>query len=614
MVTRRGRAAVALTILGVLVAGEFHAPGTAPSSHAPQPKAPDVSAPTHRNQQVVDLSPMPVKSIVTGFSNPFRQYEGGSIPDWNYGGDATLFNDYMSLTPARPNSVGWVWSTRPLEMPSWEVEFEFHVGGAKERGSGGGLAFWWAAEPSLPGTIYGHADNFNGIGIFFDTYEPTGHAEGAAAHSEPYIVAMVNDGKRLGAQVLQDAERLASQQVAVCFASYRNMPHVARARVAWANGTLRLWLDLERSHVYQPCLETAVGDVRMGTLPSTGYFGISASTGPYGDAHVLYSVSAARLDPLLDDVEIAHAHEAKPGEMPVEPAHEVHKEATDHETHMKILPNELPAEHHAEPGAEPQHPTPVHVPPSQDENEMVMHMVSAMEASHEIRDELSGLREEVTSIENHCTTKQKEMHDLVKLMHAELTNIKSVLHAPGTAPVPSGLHAPSPVSADGQHAPSAVAFDALHGKFDSHGRSMEEHGRLLATVSEKVDASAADAAKATAEAVSAGKHLLGKVETIDSVLESRLTMLSAQFTKLKEEVDHTRMISQSIQSELRSDSQNLKAVLEQLKKLNGASAGSGAYGWFPLAVCAQALVVCAVLFYAIAGGGGGKRKSSSHLP
>ena len=57
-----------------------------------------------------------------------------------------------------------------------------------------------------------------------------------------------------------------------------------------------------------------------------------------------------------------------------------------------------------------------------------------------------------------------------------------------------------------------------------------------------------------------------------------------------------------------------KHYASELKKLNGASAGSGAYGWFPLAVCAQALVVCAVLFYAIAGGGGGKRKSSSHLP
>ena len=65
----------------------------------------------------------------------------------------------------------------------------------------------------------------------------------------------------------QDADRLAKKQVAVCFAKYRNLPHIARARVAWANGMLRLWLDLEHSHVWQPCLQTAVEDSRMADIP-----------------------------------------------------------------------------------------------------------------------------------------------------------------------------------------------------------------------------------------------------------------------------------------------------------------------------------------------------------
>ena len=169
-------------------------------------------------------------------------------------------------------------------MPSWEVEFEFHIGGAQARGSGGGLAFWWAAEPAMPGTIYGHADTFNGVGIFLDTYEPAAPSlniePSAVGGNEPYLVAMVNDGSPIGGDLLRDANKLAAKQAAVCFARYRNLAHIARVRIAWASGTLRLWLDLEGSRVWQPCFETKVGDEKMSKMPTSGYFGLSASTGP----------------------------------------------------------------------------------------------------------------------------------------------------------------------------------------------------------------------------------------------------------------------------------------------------------------------------------------------
>lgn len=611
---------VGLSLVGAAAAEEFHAPGTAPS-HAPgTAPSPGHEAPAHRNH-LVDLAPVPTKSHVTGFSNPFRQYEGGSIPDWQYGGDATLFNDYLSLTPASPNRIGHVWSTKPLELPSWEVEFEFHVGGAQQRGTGGGLAFWWSAEPAGPGTIYGHSDDFNGVGIFFDTYEPEARTNPESQHDpEPYIVAMVNDGTKLGAQVLGDSEKLASQQVAVCFARYRNLAHIARARIAWANGMLRLWLDLERSNVYQPCLETAVGDARMGTMPTSGYFGLSASTGPYGDAHVLYSMTASRLDPLLDDVQLATPHETKPGEAPLEQGHEVHTEAADHTTHVKVVPNEAPVEHHAEKGAEPQHPTPVHVPPSQSESEQLTHALLALETAHEIRDSISAVMEEVSAVETVCASKTHEVYSLVSTVHQEVLNLKSVVHAPGGAPLPAGSHAPAtpdaPHASATPHAPAgahaAAGVDALSAKLDAHAHSIAEHGRILSAVREKVEASGVEAHRVSVDALAAGKTLLGKVETIESVLESRMSTLHAQVKNIKDQVDHERMVSQATQSELKAEAQSVKQILEELKRLNAASAGSGAGGYiFPLAVCAQALVVTAVLFYAVASGG---KRSRSHLP
>ena len=581
-----------------------------------------------------EIAPVQAKRFTTGFSNPFRQYDGGAIPDWHYGGDATLFNDYMSLTPAAPNRIGWAWSNRPLEMPAWEVrhrngtraphararaiafrssvcdvvpqvEFEFHVGGAEQRGSGGGLALWWVAEPAVPGTIYGHADTFNGLGIFLDTYEPQGIEVGNAG-AEPYIVAMVNDGKPLGG-TLNDAEKLASKQVAVCFAKYRNLAHIGRARVAWANGMLRLWLDLDRSHVYQPCLETAIGDSRMANMPTTGYFGVSASTGPYGDAHVLYSMSIARLDPLLDNVELATPHVATPGEEPPDPSHLVHAEAADHETHMKIVPSEVPVEKHAEAGAEPQHPTPVHVPPTVDESEVVTHALAAMESSREIRDALISMQEELSQLSLAHAHKASELLDQVKTLQAEVLATKTaVASAPaaGTGSSYSGLVSEA-LAAEGA---SEHSLTQVMAKVDVAGRHVEEHGKLLSSVSGKLDAASAAARHAEVEASSAAKTLLGKLEAVDTVLESRMSTLSAHITKVKEEMDAVRRETHGTTLEVKSESAALKAAVEQLKRSASSSQPSTL---FPLAVCAQALVVAAVLFYATAGGG---KKSRSHLP
>ena len=81
------------------------------------------------------------------FSNPFQQYAGGVIPGWEYGGEATLASDYITLTPATPNKVGWVWASEPAALGSWEVQLEMHIGGAAQRGAGGGMAFWCDDAP-----------------------------------------------------------------------------------------------------------------------------------------------------------------------------------------------------------------------------------------------------------------------------------------------------------------------------------------------------------------------------------------------------------------------------------------------------------------------------------
>lgn len=194
-------------------------------------------------------------------------------------GSASLINDYLMLTPPSPNALGWIWSSRPVSLKAWEADLEFHIGGSNDRGAGGGLAFWFTSEQGRAGPIYGQGERYNGLGIFFDTFE-SGLAGDAP---EPFVVAMMNYGESLVQSKDPDYYK---NQVGVCFAGYRNLNHSARARIIKTHDRLQVWLDLDHSGHFQNCIQTDVGDPRL-KMPETGYFGITASTGLHGDAHVV---------------------------------------------------------------------------------------------------------------------------------------------------------------------------------------------------------------------------------------------------------------------------------------------------------------------------------------
>lgn len=550
-------------IVGLVVAAEPSAP------------APVHEAPTERNidPYMVDLGAMHAKSHKVGFANPFKQYEGGSIPDWRYGGDVTLFNDYMSLTPAAPNKAGWVWTNSPLKLESWEVEFEMHIGGATERGSGGGLAFWWSAEPGAPGAIYGQSESFKGLGIFFDTYESESPPEGAdgtsapKSNNEPYLVAMLNDGTSLSG-TLQDSSLLASKQAAVCFAHYRNLPHIVRVRVAWSHGQLRLWLDLDGRRVYQPCLETTIGDERLKQMPTEGYFGLSASTGSYGDAHVVYSMQASELNAAKDEDVIATPHVPTPGEAPLDREKMVHADApTDHETAMKIVPTELPpASTDAAAGTTDQHPFPVHVPPAQSTDEQLEHALAAMEAQKELRDALLSLQEELSSLNMAHATKADELLKVVTDLKGESHQLLSqIAERQKTLPPPPPLPAGAAVSHDAAAAAAvgggaASSSGAVGGvpeswrhevgeKVDQTHKKLVESLQLLGKIQEA--GSAHSSARASAEAAT-GQSLSGiqsRLETSSTSLEAQMSSMGRVLADVKKEMDSIRDLNRAMVSD-----------------------------------------------------------------
>jgi hypothetical protein len=81
-------------------------------------------------------------------------------------GSATLYSDTIVLTPNSPHVSGAIWSKKTNSHNYWQAEFSFRVSGA-ERG-GQGLAFWYAAKPGRSGNVFGNADQWDGLGLFFD--------------------------------------------------------------------------------------------------------------------------------------------------------------------------------------------------------------------------------------------------------------------------------------------------------------------------------------------------------------------------------------------------------------------------------------------------------------
>lgn len=74
-----------------------------------------------------------------------------------------------------------------MTATNWMVEVEFKIHGQGHL-HGDGMAFWFTEERGKPGKVFGHTDNFNGLGIFIDTYK--NNRPGTVF---PYVMAMLGN-------------------------------------------------------------------------------------------------------------------------------------------------------------------------------------------------------------------------------------------------------------------------------------------------------------------------------------------------------------------------------------------------------------------------------------
>ncbi|XP_029564310.1 protein ERGIC-53 isoform X3 [Salmo trutta] len=217
------------------------------------------------------------------FKGPHLSQTDGIIPFWVHSGNAIPSADQVRITPSLRSQKGSVWTKNTVNFDHWEVKVTFRVSGRGRMGADG-LAIWFTTAQGLDGPVYGAADNWNGIGIFFDSFDNDGKK------NNPAVLVVGNNGKL----VYDHPNDGTTQALGTCLRDFRNKPYPVRAKITYYKKTLTVLINngfTPDKDDYEFC--TKVDNM---IIPQEGYFGISAATGGLaGDDHDVLSFLTFRL-------------------------------------------------------------------------------------------------------------------------------------------------------------------------------------------------------------------------------------------------------------------------------------------------------------------------------
>jgi hypothetical protein len=110
-----------------------------------------------------------------GDVNPFTGAR--QISQWDLGGTATAHRSFVRLTAEMQGSKGWLISQQPFTHTEWSAMLELRASGTSPHLYGDGLAIWLVkASDHVEGPVFGREDKWNGLGLFFDTFQNIDHS------------------------------------------------------------------------------------------------------------------------------------------------------------------------------------------------------------------------------------------------------------------------------------------------------------------------------------------------------------------------------------------------------------------------------------------------------
>lgn len=146
------------------------------------------------------------------------------------------------------------------------------------------MAMWLTKQRASPGTVFGHTDKFEGLGIFFDTYK--NNRPGTVF---PYVMAMVGDGETT---YDKPNDGKANEFMGCSARGIRHASVPTKARLTYfQDKSLKLELQFKKEDTWMLCFETT----EPPSIPSVAYLGFSAETGELSDNHDIISVQAKNL-------------------------------------------------------------------------------------------------------------------------------------------------------------------------------------------------------------------------------------------------------------------------------------------------------------------------------
>ncbi|XP_066270184.1 protein ERGIC-53-like [Branchiostoma lanceolatum] len=218
------------------------------------------------------------------FKGPHLVQKNGKIPFWDYSGHSIASDEQVRITPSLRSKRGSVWSTYINGHDHWYIEVTIRVTGRGRIGADG-LAIWYTKTRGLDGPVYGSSDRWNGVGVFFDSFDNDNQ------HNNPYVLVMQNDGTKS----YNHANDGLTQQLGGCLRDFRNKPYPVRAKLEYYQNRLTLWYNngmTPNKDEYELCMQTHNIHLEKG-----GFFGVSAATGGLADDHDVLSFLFYSLTP-----------------------------------------------------------------------------------------------------------------------------------------------------------------------------------------------------------------------------------------------------------------------------------------------------------------------------
>lgn len=206
------------------------------------------------------------------FKGPYLAQKDGTVPFWDYSGNAIASEELVRITPSLHSKKGQIWSKYQTTFDWWEVDVIFRVNG-KGRIGADGLAFWYTDKRYPEGPVFGSADYWNGLAVFFDSFDNDNKG------NNPYVMAMFNDGTK---SYDHNSDGI-NQQIQGCLRDFRNKPFPVRAKIEYYHNVLTVMFhsgNTNNEDDYELCFRA-----ENVYLPKYGYFGISAATGGLADDH-----------------------------------------------------------------------------------------------------------------------------------------------------------------------------------------------------------------------------------------------------------------------------------------------------------------------------------------